>query len=144
MAGYSATPLIKKLGYREGQVAWLVAIPPSLPELKEFPDFGKVTQSKNAKTRTNGRTFDLVHWFVTSRKDLESGIGEVAKGLKPDGALWISWPKRASKVATDITEHVLREVILPTGLVDIKVCAVDEVWSGLKFMFRKELRAALG
>ena len=103
-----------------------------------------MTQSKNVKTSTNDRTFDLVHWFATSSKDLESGIGEVAKGLKPDGALWISWPKRASKVATDITEDVLREVILPTGLVDIKVCAVDEVWSGLKFMFRKELRVALG
>ncbi len=84
-----------------------------------------------------------MHWFVKSRAELETGIAGVADAMRPDAVLWISWPKKASKVPTDITEDVLREVILPTGLVDIKVCAVDEVWSGLKFMWRKELRSAL-
>jgi hypothetical protein len=143
MAGYSATPLIKKLGYKEGQAAWLVAVPSTLSELAKYPGFGKLTSSKLVKTSSGGRHIDLVHWFVTSRSELQSGIKGVGAAMKPDAVLWISWPKKASKVRTDVTEDVLREVILPTGLVDIKVCAVDEVWSGLKFMFSKELRAGL-
>ena len=143
MAGYSTTPLINKLGYKEGQIAWLIAVPSTLPELTKYPGFGKLTSSKLAKASSGGRHIDLVHWFVTSRSELQSGITGVGKAMKPDAVLWISWPKRASKVPTDITEDVLREVILPTRLVDIKVCAVDKVWSGLKFMFRKELRAGL-
>lgn len=143
MAGYSATPLIKKLGYKEGQAAWLVGVPSTLPELTKCPGFGKLTLSMLVKANSGGRHVDLVHWFVTSRSELQSGIAGVGKAMKPDAVLWISWPKKASKMPTDITEDVLREVILPMGLVDIKVCAVDEVWSGLKFMFRKDLRGAL-
>ena len=142
MAGYSQTPLIKKLGYKEGQAAWLIGVPSALAVLTKFPDFGKLKQTK-AIGAVGGRSFDLVHWFVTSRADLAAGIGTVAGAMKPDALLWISWPKKASKMKTDITEDALREVILPTGLVDIKVCAVDEAWSGLKFMIRKELRAGL-
>jgi hypothetical protein len=87
---------------------------------------------------------DLVHWFVTSRSELQSGIAVVGNAMKPGAVRWISWPKRASQMPTDITEDVVRDIILPTGLVDIKVCAVDKVWFRLKFMFRMELRAALG
>ncbi len=140
MAGYSPTPLLKKLGYENSQAKWLIAPPLSLPELSGFAG---VRISKGAKISGGGRRFDLVHWFVKSRAELESGIAGVANTMRPDAMLWISWPKKASKVPTDIAEDVLREVILPTGLVDIKVCAVDEVWSGLKFMWRKELRSAI-
>lgn len=140
MAGYSPTPLLKKLGYTEAQAKWLIAPPLTLPEISEFAE---VKVSAGAKISGGGRMFDLVHWFVKSRAELETGIAGVADAMRPDAVLWISWPKKASKVPTDITEDVLREVILPTGLVDIKVCAVDEVWSGLKFMWRKELRSAL-
>lgn len=143
MDGYSATPLINKLGYKEGQIAWLIAVPSTLAALTKYPGFGILTSSKLVKASPGGRHIDLVHWFVTSRSELQSGIAGVGKAMKLDGVLWISWPKRASKMPTDITEDVLREVILPTGLVDIKVCAIDEVWSGLKFMFRKDLRARL-
>ena len=129
MAGYSATALIKKLGYREGQAAWLIAVPSTLPELTKYAGFGKLTLSMLVKASSGGRHIDLVHWFVNSRAELQSGITVIGKAMKPDAVLWISWPKRVSKVPTDITEDVLREVILPTGLVDIKVCAVDELCS---------------
>jgi hypothetical protein len=144
MTGYSVTPLVKKLGYKEGQVAWLVAVPSTLSELTKYSYFRKLTLSKFVKASPGGRRIDLVHWFVTSRSELQSGIGGVGNAMKPGAVLWISWPKRASQMPTDITEDVVRDIILPIGLVDIKVCAVDKVWSGLKFMFRKELRAALG
>jgi hypothetical protein len=140
MAGYSPNPLIKKLGYMEKQAKWLIAVPCTLPELSAFAG---ATIAKSAKTPGKTRRFDLVHWFVKSRAELEAGIAGVGGSMRPDAMLWISWPKKASKVPTDITEDVLRAVILPMGLVDIKVCAVDEVWSGLKFMWRKELRSAL-
>ena len=142
MTGYSQTPLIRKLGYKEGQAAWLIGVPSALAVLTKFRGFGKLKQTK-AIGAVGGWSFDLVHWFVTSRADLAAGIGIVAGAMKPDALLWVSWPKEASKMKTDITEDALREVILPTGLVDIKVCAVDEVWSGLKFMIRKELRSGL-
>jgi hypothetical protein len=140
MAGYSQTPLLKKLGYRENQMAWLIGVPESLPELAGFAG---VVASAGFRTAGKTRRFELVHWFLTSRGELEAGIAAVGRVMRPDAALWISWPKKASKVPTDITEDVLRTVVLPTGLVDVKVCAVDAVWSGLKFMFRRELRASL-
>jgi hypothetical protein len=130
MAGYCPNPLIKKLGFKNGSAALLLAVPGALEEISSFPGFAS-------------RRYDAAHWFETSRARLEDGIQTVAAALKPDGMLWISWPKKASKAPTDITEDVLREVILPLGLVDVKVCAVDDIWSGLKFMWRKELRSAL-
>jgi hypothetical protein len=83
---------------------------------------------------------DAAHIFVTERADMEADIKRVLPHLAPNGFLWVSWPKKAARVPTDITEDVIREVALPTGLVDVKVCAVDETWSGLKLMIRKELR----
>lgn len=139
MAGYSPNPLIKKLGFKDGSAALLLSVPGALVEITAFPRFVSVEKS----LAPGPRRYDAAHWFETSRARLEDGIHMVAAGLKPDAMLWISWPKKASKVQTDITEDVLREVILPLGLVDVKVCAVDDIWSGLKFMWRKELRSAL-
>jgi hypothetical protein len=139
MAGYSPNPLIKKLGYKDGSAALLLSVPEGLDEITAFPGFTSVETALVPGLRR----FDAAHWFESSRARLEDGIQMMASGLKPDGMLWISWPKKAAKVPTDITEDILREVILPLGLVDVKVCAVDEVWSGLKFMWRKELRSAL-
>jgi hypothetical protein len=139
MAGYSPNPLLKKLGFKDGTAALLLSVPDALEEITAFPGFSSVETALTA----GPRRYDAAHWFETSRARLEDGIGMMAAGLKPDGMLWISWPKKAAKVPTDITEDVLREVILPLGLVDVKVCAVDDVWSGLKFMWRKELRSAL-
>ena len=86
------------------------------------------------------KTVDVVHVFSTKRAELSRALASYRKALQPDAAVWVSWPKKAAKVATDITEDVVRELALPLGFVDIKVCAVDEVWSGLKLVVRKELR----
>jgi hypothetical protein len=139
MAGYSPNPLIKKLGFKDGSAALPLAVPDTLKEITSFPGFASVETAM----LPGPRRYDAAHWFETSRARLEDGMQLMASGLRPDGMLWISWPKKASKMPTDITEDVLREVILPIGLVDVKVCAVDDIWSGLKFMWRKELRSAL-
>jgi hypothetical protein len=115
-------------------------VPATLPEISSFPGFSGV---EHALSAPSGRVFDYVHVFERDRVNLEASVKGIRASLKPDGMLWISWPKKASKVPTDITEDVLRTIYLPTGLVDVKVAAVDEVWSGLKFMFRKEIRATL-
>ncbi len=143
MAGYSPNPLVKKLGFKDGQSAILVAVPQVLIEITHFPSFAEVTAFDAPAQSTGLRRIDVIHWFETSRARLEDFLAPIAAQLLPDGMLWISWPKKSSKVPTDITEDVLREVILPMGLVDVKVCAVDDIWSGLKFMWRKELRSAL-
>lgn len=136
MAGYSANPLAKKLGLKDATSALLVSVPEHLPEIFDFPGF------VNVETTVQGgrRDRDYVHWFEKERSNLELLLPVVAARLKADGMLWLSWPKKSSKVPTDITEDVLRTVILPTMLVDVKVCAVDDVWSGLKFMWRKDYR----
>ncbi|WEX86115.1 hypothetical protein PZN02_002373 [Sinorhizobium garamanticum] len=138
--GYSGTPLTKKLGLRDGQAALLLAVPANLPEIAAFPGFARVDTSIG---RIASRRYDYIHIFETDRTAVESRAGAVAARLKADGMLWVSWPKRASGVATTLTENALREIFLPLDLVDVKVCAIDQVWSGLKFMFRKEVRASL-
>jgi hypothetical protein len=143
MAGYSPNPLIKKLGYKDGQSAILIAVPSSLSELAQFPGFARLIALEGPEAAAGPRVIDVIHWFETSRARLEDFLTPLAAQLKADGMLWISWPKKSSKMPTDITEDVLREVILPTGLVDVKVCAVDDIWSGLKFMWRKEIRSGL-
>ncbi|MCG5474956.1 MAG: hypothetical protein KK476_08770 [Sinorhizobium fredii] len=140
LAGYSGTPLGKKLGLRDGQVALLLDVPAHLQEIAAFPGFAHLA---TAIEGTSSRRFDYIHGFNTERVRLEAQAAALVDRLKPDGILWISWPKRASGVATTLTEDALREIFLPLGLVDVKVCAVDAVWSGLKFMFRKEIRASL-
>lgn len=139
-AGYSGTPLARKLGLKDGLHALLIGVPDALPEISGFPGFAAV---ETAAADPQRRIFDYIHVFETDRSRLEALAGAIRSGLKPDGMAWISWPKKASKRKTDITEDVLRDIFLPAGLVDVKVAAMDETWSGLKFMFRRELRAGL-
>ena len=126
MAGYSGTPLPKKLGIKDGTRLALVNAPDGFDEL--------------VGPTTPGKAHDLVVVFATERKVLEKHIAKLEKTIFPDGAIWAAWPKKASKVPTDITEDTIREICLPRGLVDVKVCAIDDTWSGLKLCWRKELR----
>lgn len=133
-AGYSGTPLASKLSLRDGQRAWFEDMPESV---RAEIDAGGV--ALNLLDAPVG-PIDAAHVFVRQRAALEDSIRRLLPLLAPAGQLWVSWPKKASKVPTDITEDVIRDVALPTGLVDVKVCAVDAVWSGLKLVIRKELR----
>lgn len=130
-AGYSGTPLAKKLGLKPGMRAWADGMPDSVAkEIREFlPDF--------RFARTLADATECAHVFVGSRKQLAAALKQVPPKLAPGGMLWISWPKKASGIATDVTEDTIRELALPLGLVDVKVCAVDAVWSGLKLVVRK-------
>jgi hypothetical protein len=134
MAGYSKTPLAQKLGIKPGvKVAALNAPTEYRKLLAPLPDGVSFTAKATA-----GATF--VHLFVTERRVLEKELTRLRKLLDDAGALWVSWPKKSSGVASDITEDVIRELCLPLGFVDVKVCAVDETWSGLKLMIRRENR----
>jgi hypothetical protein len=130
-AGYSGTPLAKKLGVKDGQRSWRLDMPDSVaaeidasPLLLDAPEPG----------------LELAHIFVTRRATLEAELTRLRPLLVAAGMIWVSWPKKAAKLDTDVTEDVVREVALPMGLVDVKVCAVDAVWSGLKLVIRKTLR----
>ncbi len=134
-SGYSGTPLPKKLGLKETSHLHLINSPDDYESLLgELPP-GLVLDQKLTRSTT------IVHLFVVQRSHLTSQLGKLRKTIAPDATVWVSWPKKASKVTTDVTEDTIREVALPLGFVDIKVCAVSEVWSGLKLMIRKELRA---
>ena len=135
MAGYSSTPLSKKLGYKPGLTAHLHRAPRSYATLLALHDPKAITWLKEPTTGVQ-----FIHAFTTEFAELAKLLALYRKRLAPDGAVWISWPKKAAKVPTDITEDRIRDACLPLGLVDIKVCAVDEVWSGLKLVIRKELR----
>jgi hypothetical protein len=139
-AGYSGSPLLQKLGVKEGTVALLLSVPPEQGEILGYPGFAQV---ETALSPGAGRWFDYVHVFERDFATLAALEPALRAGLKADGMLWISWPKRASKVPTDITEDRLRDIFLPVGLVDVKVAAIDGTWSGLKFVFRKEIRPSL-
>ena len=134
MAGYSATPLIKKLGLQSGMKLYLVNAPADYYEW-----IAPVPENINIVSRMTAG-LDMVHVFSTDAAQLMKVLQQTRNRLKPDGMIWVSWPKKAAKVATDITEDTIRTIALPMGLVDIKVCAVTEVWSGLKLVIRKELR----
>jgi hypothetical protein len=132
-AGYSGTPLAKKLGVKEGaRVAWLGA-PDGFEDLLELPDGVQVS-------RRLGKGLDVLVQFATSRAELRARLPKLRDAVFPDGAAWISWPKRSSGLPTDITEDTIREDALPLGFVDVKVAAVDGTWSGLKLVVRRELR----
>ncbi len=134
MTGYSGTPLIKKLGIKEGSKLFLVNAPPEYLHLvAPLPEGVKIVSRLS-----NG--IDMVHVFSTKEAHLVKTLRASLPKLKQDGMIWVSWPKKTAKVSTDITEDIIRKVALPLGLVDIKVCAVDDVWSGLKLVIRKELR----
>lgn len=138
--GYSGTPLVKKLGLQDSQTVLFVNLPPTLAWLSSVCEFQALHTTWPEAIQ---RQFDVIVWFGMAREILERDTRALFSSLTPNGCVWICWPKKASKIPTTITENVLREVLLPSGLVDVKVCAVDEVWSGLKFMIRKELRAGL-
>ncbi|TPW11898.1 MAG: hypothetical protein FD129_1569 [bacterium] len=133
-AGYSGTPLAKKLGIKEASVVFLVDPPKDFKRLLEPLPAGVTFLTRP------GPAVDVAHVFVTEKEDLAKHLGSLRKKLRPDAALWVSWPKKASKVPTTVTEDLIRELALPIGFVDIKVCAVSEIWSGLKLVVRKELR----
>jgi hypothetical protein len=134
MAGYSGTPLAKKLGIKAGFTVFAIGGPADYASLlAPLPD-----DVKFVNTLTS--TVDLIHLFTKSAAELDANLRIWRHAMKSDGMIWVSWPKKASKVPTDITEDVIREVALPMGLVDVKVCAVDETWSGLKLVVRKEWR----
>jgi hypothetical protein len=131
VAGYSGTPLVNKLGLRPGDRLALLSAP---------ADFGlDLPDGVTVVSRLSGHC-DLVLFFTLHRRDLERRLDRIGQVIAPAGAAWIAWPKRAAKVATDMTEHAVREFALPRGLVDTKVCAIDETWSGLKLVWRKERR----
>ena len=135
MAGYSGTPLPKKLGIAEGSRVVLLHAPPGFDEtLGELPVGVRVGRRMVASA-------DVVVVFVDRRAAFEASIARLERMVFPAGGLWIAWPKRASKLPTDMTEDVVREVALPRGLVDNKVCAIDDTWSGLRLVWRKERRA---
>jgi len=133
-AGYSGTPLAKKLGVRTDQRTWRRGMPSSVaaeiassgeaPFLLDQPEPG----------------LQMAHVFVTRRAELGEQLRQLREVLAPDGIVWISWPKKSARVATDITEDAVRSAALPQGFVDVKVCAIDDVWSGLKLVIRKSLR----
>ena len=135
-AGYSGTPLAKKLGIKDGMrlaalnaprgyVSWLDGLPTTATVVSEV--------SKGAAA---------VHLFTTERLKLDRGLRRLRTTIDPDGFVWVSWPKKSSGVATDVTEDVIREIALPLGFVDVKVCAVNDTWSGLKLVIRKSERRA--
>lgn len=134
MAGYSGTPLAQKLGIKAGQKVVTIGAPGGYRKLlAPLPE--KVSFTSETKA---GAAF--VHFFVSERKVLEKKLKRLRKLIADTGTFWISWPKKSSGVATDVTEDIIREVALPLGFVDVKVCAVDETWSGLKLMIRRENR----
>lgn len=134
MVGYSGTPLIKKLGFN-GTLSVLAIDPP--PDYADW--LGELPEGVRLIRRTS-KPIEAAHVFVTRRTNLADKLAELRQRLVSDGFVWVSWPKKASKVETDITEDVIRTVALPLGFVDIKVCAVSEVWSALKLVIRKDQR----
>jgi hypothetical protein len=134
MAGYSGTPLAAKLGIKPGAEVLVVGAPDGyLALVRPLPEGVTFTEQVSDST-------DLVHFFTSSKADLADALASYRRQLKPSAAVWISWPKKSSRVPTDLTEDVVRELALPLGFVDVKVCAVTDVWSGLKLLVRKELR----
>jgi len=132
VSGYSGTPLAAKLGLKPGQRMWRDGMPASVAD--EIGETGAILLD------TPEAGIDVAHIFKTERAALANDLAALRRTLAPAGFVWVSWPKKASKVPTDIDENVVRDICLPMGLVDVKVCAVDATWSGLKLMIRKELR----
>jgi len=133
-AGYSGTPLAKKLGIKECTKLLVESA------LSDYADLiAPLPQNAMLQEALSNET-DIVHVFSDRKTKLGAALKRLRKSIKDDGAVWVSWPKKASKVPTDITEDTIRELALPIGFVDVKVCAVSEIWSGLKLVIRKELR----
>lgn len=139
-AGYSGTPLAQKIGLKDGQRVLFIDLPAELEDLATARAFKAVDRAGWLTWQGGAPGYDVIHGFTTSHQVLAENAKPLMGAIARDGMIWISWPKKASKMATDITEDVIREVVLPIGLVDVKVAAVDAVWSGLKLVIRKELR----
>jgi len=133
-AGYSGTPLARKLSLKDGLRVWWDRMPDSVRA--EIETKGLALELLEKPTAP----IDAAHIFVTERDDLAAKLHKLLPLLDPAGMIWVSWPKKAAKVVTDITEDVIREICLPLGLVDVKVCAVDAIWSGLKLVVRRQNR----
>jgi hypothetical protein len=139
MAGYSGTPLPTKLGIQEGHRVALLGAPAGFAAVLGDLPTGVIVQ-----TRFAGKAaFDVIVVFVTKRAELAARIDAARARMTPAAGLWIAWPKKSSGVATDMTEQAIRDVALPTGLVDNKVCAIDDTWSALRLVIRRELRPAI-
>lgn len=135
-AGYSGTPLPVKLGIGESDEVALIGAPEWFEDLIEsLPDVASVHT-----TLADDARYDVIVAFMTQRAELEDQLSRLRARMAPACGLWIAWPKRASKVPTDITDDVVREIALPTGLVDNKVCAIDQTWTGLRLVIRRENR----
>ncbi len=130
MAGYSGSPLPKKLGIKEGVKLALLASPKGFTRA-----LGPLPDGVEIRTQARGR-LDVIVFFATRRRELERRFPTMARALQPSGALWVAWPKKASGVATDLTFEPVQEIGLHSGLVDSKVCAIDDTWSGLRFVYR--------
>jgi len=134
-AGYSGTPLARKLGVKDDQRTWRHRMPRTVAE--------EIARSGTSPTLLESPTsgLQMAHIFVTRRRELSDLLPQLRACLVPDGTIWVSWPKKSAKVETDITEDTIREEALPLGFVDVKVCAVDGVWSALKLVVRKSERS---
>ena len=135
MPGYSGTPLFKKLGIKQNYRLFVKNAP------EEYMGLIAPVPEGVCVLKKVGRDLNIIHLFTKSRGEMTKLLPDYIQRIKQDGMIWLSWPKKASKVPTDVTEDVIREVAIPLGLVDVKVCAVDKVWSGLKLVIRKELRS---
>ena len=137
-AGYSGKPLVEKLGFKPGMRVAFLALPPSLAGLAD--EVSDATMLPTWQSLPDEVKLDAIHAFTTSRAEIEAGLEGLQGAIKRDGMIWVSWPKKAAGVPTDVTEDVVRACALALDLVDVKVCAVDEIWSGLKLVIRKERR----
>jgi Protein of unknown function (DUF3052) len=134
MAGYSGTPLAQKLGIKPGMIVHVVNAPGDYAAIVDpFPENVMISSKPEHE-------LDLVHVFTKSRSELVASLKALQKKIKQNGIIWVSWPKKSSGIPSEVTEDVVRQIALPLGLVDVKVCAVDEIWSGLKLVIRKENR----
>jgi hypothetical protein len=136
-AGYSGTPLVRKLGIKVDARLGLIGAPEGFDET-----LGELPAGVDVRRRLGGRPFDVIVAFFDRRAELERRLARLAGALDPAGGLWLAWPKRASRVPTDLTDNVVRNLGLAAGLVDNKVCAIDEVWSGLRLVYRLRDRPA--
>jgi hypothetical protein len=142
-AGYSGTPLPRKLGVKPGARVGLSGAPPGFGELLgPLPDGARIETAAAGDDEVLPGTgpFDVIVFFTMARAELAGQLSALRARMTPAAGLWIAWPKRASKVPTDMTDHVVREIALPTGLVDNKICAIDAVWTGVRLVIRRELR----
>jgi hypothetical protein len=134
VAGYSGTALVTKLGIKPGSKVLLIGAPDAyVKSLEPLPESVHFVAHLE-------RSADVVQVFTTKKAELESALAAFRDTLKPTAVVWVSWPKKSAKVPSEISEDTVREIALPLGFVDVKVCAVDDVWSGLKLVVRKELR----